>query len=193
MTKSQNLEKYKPHRQGVERQPKDTLLINIWMRMFDLYGNQWESQMGHVGEDTFLTWQTGLTNMSEDQIKGGLTALISEGNDFPPNLIKFLRLCRGSIHPSHMAFVPELTRQPRKSVMRIEQAKQRALTGEPFKHVASDRHVDDWTREDELELRRLIIEWEVTRQDVEDELLSLNAMINGYEFSSGSLQSHLET
>ena len=62
--------------------------------MLELYGRQWEASYGHVDGDVFPAWRDALSTLDADKIKRGLDAVIAEGNEFPPNLIKFLRLCR---------------------------------------------------------------------------------------------------
>ena len=66
----------------------------LWQRMLELYGRQWEASYGHVDGDVFPAWRDALAGLSADKIKRGLEAVINEGNEFPPNLIKFLRLCK---------------------------------------------------------------------------------------------------
>ena len=77
--------------------------------------------------------------------------------------------------------------EPRKSVMRIEQAKQRAITGKAFTHVSTHRKIQqDWTREDEIARKGLIASW-----DYETGLDGLNTLLDDYPFSSGSQKQHL--
>ena len=62
--------------------------------MSELYGRQWEVSFGHVGGSVFHAWCDALAILNPDHIKRGLDAVIAEGGDYPPNLIKFLRLCK---------------------------------------------------------------------------------------------------
>ncbi len=64
--------------------------------MLELYGRQWEISYGHVDGVVFPVWRDGLAQHTPLEIKAGLDAVIAEGNEFPPNLIKFLRLCRNA-------------------------------------------------------------------------------------------------
>ena len=84
--------------QGEEKKPSseynDKVAQRLWQRMLELYGRQWEASYGHVDGDVFPAWRDALANLSADKIKRGLEAVISEGNEYPPNLIKFLRLCK---------------------------------------------------------------------------------------------------
>lgn len=84
-------------------------------------------------------------------------------------------------------WVKATQKTPRKSVMRIEQAKQRALTGKAFLHVSTARKVQlDWTREDEIALKGLIASW-----NPDTGLDGLNQLIDSHKFSSGSQNQHL--
>jgi hypothetical protein len=66
--------------------------------MLELYGRLWEASYGHVDGDAFKAWRGALIEFTPLQIKAGLDALVKEGASGPPNLIKFLRLCReGSV------------------------------------------------------------------------------------------------
>ena len=84
--------------QAEEKKPSsdynDKVAQRLWQRMLELYGRQWEASYGHVDGDVFPAWRDALASLSADKIKRGLDAVIQEGNDFPPNLIKFLRLCK---------------------------------------------------------------------------------------------------
>jgi len=151
--------------------------------MLAIYGRQWEASYGHVDGDAYPEWRDALARLETNQIQRGLLAVENEGNEHPPNLIKFLRLCRTVEPYSNHNKAPALPRpKPRYSVMRIEMAKQRALTGKAFK-VADipDRMVMDWNSDDEAELLGLVTQW-----DDSTGLDGLNYLINGFEFSHGS-------
>ena len=109
-----------------QRQPTETpkpqggiserVTAKLWQRMAELYGRQWEASYGVVGGSAFKSWADGLASMTPAQIKVGLDAVIAEGNEFPPNLIKFLRLCRQPSAPKyHREFPPELPPPDRNS------------------------------------------------------------------------------
>ena len=69
-----------------------------------------------------------------------------------------------------------------KSVIRVEQAKQMALCGySPIRNVETKSIVDNWTREDAIELQGLIRKW-----DKDSGLGGLNALIDGHRFSGGT-------
>jgi len=69
--------------------------------MAELYGRLWETSYGLVGGREFKTWSKALASLTRQQIKSGLDYLIAEGSEYPPNLIKFLRLCRTVVPASH--------------------------------------------------------------------------------------------
>ncbi|MBT8449126.1 MAG: hypothetical protein KJO69_05525 [Gammaproteobacteria bacterium] len=62
--------------------------------MLKFYGRQWEASYGHVDGHAYIAWRDALMTLQPKQIRRGLDAVIDEGNEYPPNLIKFLRLCR---------------------------------------------------------------------------------------------------
>ena len=86
------------HHKAETKQPlnasADEIAERLWSRMMALYGRQWEASYGLVDGDAFPEWSKALSTMTPAQIKTGLDAVVAEGNEFPPNLIKFLRLCR---------------------------------------------------------------------------------------------------
>lgn len=69
--------------------------------MLELYGRQWEASYGHVDGDVFPAWRDALASLQPEHVKRGLEAVIAEGSEFPPNLIKFLRLCKTVVPASH--------------------------------------------------------------------------------------------
>ena len=149
--------------------------------MLELYGRQWEVSCGHVDGAAFPAWRDALAELSPQRIKGGLDLLKAEGSDYPPNLVKFLRLCRES--KTTPAFIPQLNRpKPHYSVMRVERAKQRALTGSDFKpSKEGNRLIMNWTIGDEKALCDLIAKWDKsTGHD------GLNKLIDNYQFSQGT-------
>ena len=88
----------------------DRAVKRLWQRMLELYGRQWEASYGHIDGDAFPAWRDALAGMKPEHIKRGLDRVIAEGNEFPPNLIKFLRLCRTpeytTMSPSRAALPP---------------------------------------------------------------------------------------
>ena len=148
-----------------------------------LFGRQWEASNGEIGGDVFKVWADALANFSTDQIKQGLEYMTAEGSEFPPNLIKFRRLCLSNSNASFQDAPKALPRpQPHYSVMRIEMAKQKALTGEAFEPVKlNDRMITNWTGDDEAALFDLINQWDESTGHE-----GLNRLIDGYKFSDGA-------
>jgi len=68
--------------------------------MLELFGRQWEASYGHVDGKAYTAWRDAMTQFTPDEVGRGLRALIDEGSEFPPNLIKFMRLCRTPVPPS---------------------------------------------------------------------------------------------
>lgn len=97
----------------------EKLIARLWQRMAELYGRLWESSYGLVGGRDFKTWSKALTSLTPQQIKTGLDYLIAEGSEYPPNLVKFLRLCRTVVPSSHRTVdftalpPPDINTQPK--------------------------------------------------------------------------------
>jgi hypothetical protein len=164
-------------------QKHDALMVSLWTRLQALYGSQWEKSHGELGGKTFNEWKGALTKFKPEQVKRGLQAIVDEASEYPPNLIKFLRLCR-TVYPYENTGTPELPRpKPRYSVMRIERAKQQLLTGQMFNipNSAKNKQVMDWCQEDEDLLCDLLAQW---NPDTGHE--GLNALIDDVQFSHGS-------
>lgn len=106
----------------------EAITERLFQRFLELYGRQWESAYGHVDGDAFSAWRDAIATMTTEQIKTGLDAVIAEGSEYPPNLIKFLRLCRTKSvayhRPANLAALPppNINRQPK-----VRVAKERHL------------------------------------------------------------------
>lgn len=140
-----------------------------------------------VGDETYLAWESALLTYTEAQVMRGYESLLAENTDYPPNLIKFMRLCRTPPNPSHRIVDKALPKpKPRYSVMRIECLKQRALTGRSFRHILpTERYIMDWDRDDEKNLMSLLAQW-----SEDTGLVGLNALIDGVEFSHGKQENN---
>jgi len=184
--------KYKAHHQThhsaeTSQQPNNISkksVAMLWNRLSALYGGLWEKNSGLVGGDTYLAWESALLTLSEAHVLRGYDAVIAEANDFPPNLIKFLRLCRTAhAYDSHNK-IAELPRPlPRYSVFRIEQAKQQILFGESFDIPKSQgkKHIMDWSWPDEDLLLDTLAQF-----TPESTLEEINAVVDHIEFSHGT-------
>jgi len=80
----------------------------------------------------------------------------------------------------------EFKTKPRYSVMRIEMAKQKALTGDSFGTLdRADRMTMDWTGADEETLFSLIAQWDSSTGHA-----GLNRLIDNHAFSGGKHGDH---
>ena len=80
-------------------QKHERLMEWLWGKMILAYGNQWESNYGHVDGPAFESWSKALSSIRPASFKFGLNQLLTDktmNTNFPPNLIKFLRLCRAA-------------------------------------------------------------------------------------------------
>lgn len=58
------------------------------------YGSLWEKTNGAIGGICFQGWRDALDKIGKDAFTSGVQALIDEGSQHPPNLMKFKGLCR---------------------------------------------------------------------------------------------------
>ena len=153
--------------------------------MAALFGKQWESSYGSVGDAVYLTWEEALTsNYTTEQVRRGYSAMMQEGSEFPPNLIKFLRMCRSTDpYSTHTQTTEKLDRPlPRYSVRRIELMKQQFLFGGLLTvPECPEGFVDDWTSEDEA----LLIET-MSSFKPDTPLEVVNRTVDWLEFSHGT-------
>ena len=147
--------------------------------MLSLYGRQWESSYGQIDGSGYNEWMQSLGSMTQKQVGNGLTLLMEEGNEFPPNLMKFLKLCRTQTPVYHETFKSPPTVKRKYSAMRIERAKQNALYGHEFPVVANTENmIMDWTTDDEIALLEMILQW-----DKATGLEGLNLLVDNHKFS----------
>lgn len=135
----------------------DEVMQRLWEVMIGSYGGQWEREFGHVGGGPYLAWSKALAGYTTDQVGRGVKALADEGSDYVPSMVKFCRLCRTALVPYHQAVEKALPApRPRRSVVRIEQAKQLVMTGECYAAKAGNRYIEDWTDEHEARLSAVV-------------------------------------
>lgn len=119
--------------QTATRQPasgiSESVVARLWQRMTELYGRQWEASYGHVGGEVFQRWFDALAPLSIEQIKRGLEAVVSEAHEYPPSLIKFLRLARTAPAASHLPLLPEPPVKQTQSVGERSLAQLRRMAG----------------------------------------------------------------
>jgi len=64
------------------------------------YGHRWTSNYGSaIDENNKLTdagsiWLNGLIDLSTDQIKNGLDEMLKAGNEWPPSMPQFVKMCK---------------------------------------------------------------------------------------------------
>ena len=120
----------------MQMQPKsisDEAMSRLWQRMTEIYGRTFEASFGHTGGQAYTAWHTSLAGISLMQIKTALEALIAEGHEHPPNLIKFMRLCRENQPASHRAFLPDPPITQTSSVAQTNLTQMREQAGLPEK------------------------------------------------------------
>lgn len=87
-------------------------MARFWERMTEVYGHRWASAYGTAAnEDGTIssaaeTWRSGFikTGLSPDDVLVGLQRMVTAGDDWPPSLTAFLKLCKPVAHPSHREF-----------------------------------------------------------------------------------------
>jgi len=68
--------------------------------MIEIYGHKFASQFGEVSypngslTTTARTWAQGLANFNSQQISTGFSRLVATGEEWPPSLPAFVKLCR---------------------------------------------------------------------------------------------------
>lgn len=97
--------------------------------MTELYGRQWEASYGHVGGEVFRRWYDALASLTVEQVKRGLDAVIAEAHEYPPNLIKFLRLSRTAPPAAHREMLPPPPVRQTKTVGESAIAQLRRMVG----------------------------------------------------------------
>jgi hypothetical protein len=70
----------------------DTKMVSrLWLRMTEIYGHKWSSSYGETPSET---WSRGISGMSFDELKRGLSECLNSGNAWPPSLPEFLAMCK---------------------------------------------------------------------------------------------------
>ena len=180
---------YKPHgakrpNPVTEQQPNSfDLMVSLWTRLLALYGRQGEKEYGITGGETFLQWTVALKDYPASRIKHALEAVMAEGTEYPPSLIKFLRLVRASPDPTKPKLLDKP--KPRYSVRRIEVLKIEFLTGKPvtIPRLRDEHMIRDWTAEDEAILLDAMSQFQP-----DTPLEDINNVIDRIEFSGGTQQ-----
>lgn len=69
----------------------------LWRRMTAIYGHRWLSSYGPTDADD--TWLRGLNGLSPSDLGKGLMACVESGDEWPPTLPAFRRLCKPDPYP----------------------------------------------------------------------------------------------
>ena len=72
---------------------REFVMITLWERMSDIFGNTWGLNYGAPGGRSMQTWAAGLAEYSERQIKMGVEQCRHWDKPFAPNLGQFAKLC----------------------------------------------------------------------------------------------------
>jgi hypothetical protein len=85
---------------GPTNEHNGQVMARIWQRMTEVYGHRWISAWGEGtnpdGTPTRAaqTWAEGLARYSLDEIRQAFEKLVKRGDEWPPTLPEFMRLCR---------------------------------------------------------------------------------------------------
>jgi hypothetical protein len=76
----------------------ESAIVFIWEKMTVIYADQWVSRNGLLHENGKYTaaaqeWSETLAGLTNRQIKSGFDALRKNGEEWPPNVMKFKNLC----------------------------------------------------------------------------------------------------
>jgi len=102
----------------------ETLLSELWVRLAEIYGHKLVSAYGEIPPDT---WAHALADCSAADIGTGLRACLESGEDWPPSLAAFLRMCRPMKRINEAAYVVPAERQLPHKLDDDERAKGRAI------------------------------------------------------------------
>jgi len=75
-------------------QNDEALMVKFWNQMTVHYGSLWEKTNGAIGGYCYAGWRDAFDKIGVNAWKAGIQALIDEGSQHPPNLMKFKGLCR---------------------------------------------------------------------------------------------------
>ncbi len=75
----------------------------LWQKMTDGYQHLWANTYGQIGGPEYLTWAKAIDTVDPKRAMQAISDVLKEGAEYPPNLIKFLRMCRQSVPAYHKA------------------------------------------------------------------------------------------
>jgi len=76
----------------------------LWQRFEAIYGKKFGEEFGNAIEFWFRAFQE--KGLRGEDLKRGLDACLDSGDQFPPSLPKFLRLCKPMRAAAHVPFEP---------------------------------------------------------------------------------------
>ena len=71
--------------------------------MTDGYQHLWANTYGAIGGNEYITWAKAIDSVDPKRAMQTIADVLKEGLDYPPNLVKFLRMCRQSTASYHRA------------------------------------------------------------------------------------------
>ena len=125
--KPENDETVKLSQQQAAR--RQVIMVAMWERMGQWFGNLWESTYGTVDDQTIQAWTSSLNRFSEMELAGAIRSCEDWDGRFPPTFPEFKALCMAA----RSAAKPNLTEQ------RIAKEKEPDnIIGHLAKHALSD-------------------------------------------------------
>ena len=126
MERIQNLIKNNQPSSEYEKKPRlpTETISTLWVTLTELYGSKFVSQ---YGEEPCTSWIVGLHGLSPKHIKRGIRNVVESGEDWPPSLPKFRKMCfAGEGWQSRKEYVPQLTHEPSEEELKenIEKVKE---------------------------------------------------------------------
>ena len=109
------------HRQPpTEKQPQsisedaEKVTAILWQKMCDGYQHLWSNTYGQIGGHEYLTWAKAIDSVDPKKALAAIGEILKEGNEYPPNLVKFMRFCRHAKPAYHQpaAYLPPPKRDP---------------------------------------------------------------------------------
>jgi len=82
----------------------ERIMEALWSRLGHIYGNKFSDEFGNSIEFWFRAFQE--KGLCAEDIKHGLDACLDSGDQFPPTLPKFLRMCKPVRAAAHVPFEP---------------------------------------------------------------------------------------
>lgn len=86
--------------------------------MTDGYQHLWANTYGAIGGSEYTTWAKAIDTVDPKRAMQAIADVLKEGADYPPNLIKFLRICRQTTVAYHQTVdmkslpAPDVHRRP---------------------------------------------------------------------------------